>query len=114
MSMGSSQSFADTTEIFLKVFQRLFPGLKAADTGANASLKYLFISFSATEWDGPWFVRQKLMSEFSTEHKVIYVNQRKELREIIADILKRKKLDWGVRKINRNLFLIGSPWMFPK
>lgn len=85
--------------------------VELADT--NDSSVYLFISFSATKWDGPWYVRQKLMSEISKRHKVVYVNQRKELREIISDILKLKNWKF-IRKIHNNLFLIESPWIFPK
>jgi len=76
--------------------------------------KYLFISFSATKWDGPWYVRQKLMSELSADHKVIYVNPRKELMKILSNIFRIKEWGFGIRKVNDNLILLESPWMFPK
>ena len=78
------------------------------------SSKYLFISISSTPWDGPWYVRQKLMSEFSKKHKVIYVNQRRELREVVSSLLKFRSWTWGIRKIGDNLLLVESPWIFPK
>lgn len=54
------------------------------------------------------------MSELSSEHKVIYVNQRRELREIVSNIFKIKNWHSGIRRINKNLLLIESPWIFPK
>lgn len=76
--------------------------------------EYLFISFSGTQWDGPWYVRQKLMSEFSKKHKVIYVNPRREIREVITGLARLKNWNWGIRKVGSNLLLIESPWIFPK
>jgi glycosyltransferase involved in cell wall biosynthesis len=54
------------------------------------------------------------MSELSVDHKVLYVNPRKEIREILGNLLRLKSWTFGVRKINNNLFLIESPWVFPK
>ena len=78
---------------------------------------YLFISFSATQWNGPWYVRQKLMNEFAKTEKVIYVNPRLEIREVFKLLYKPK--NWfknflGIRKINNNLILVESVWLFPK
>lgn len=76
--------------------------------------QYLFISFSITKWDSPWYVRQKLMHEFAKTEKVIYVNPRKELRTILKGIRHIKNWSIGVKRINPNLILIESPWLFPK
>jgi glycosyltransferase involved in cell wall biosynthesis len=54
------------------------------------------------------------MSELSADHKVIYVNPRKELREILSNILKIKEWGFGIRKVNDNLILLESPWIFPR
>lgn len=82
--------------------------------GADNASKYLFISFSGTQWDGPWYVRQKLMSQFSKHHKVIYVNHRKELREVVTTLFKKRNWNLGIRRVNGNLLLVESPWIFPK
>ncbi len=76
--------------------------------------KYLFLSFSRTKWHGPWHIRQKLMSEISKSHGVIYINPRKELRVILRNLLKIREWSFGIRRINRNLLLIESPICFPK
>ena len=76
--------------------------------------EYLFISFSSTQWNGPWLIRQKLMSEFAKMTKVIYVTPREELRNILEHVLKPRKWKLGIRKVNKNLILIESPWLFPK
>ncbi|MCP4267545.1 MAG: glycosyltransferase family 1 protein [Candidatus Brocadiaceae bacterium] len=80
----------------------------------NSNQKYLFISFTETKWDGHFLVRQKLMSEVSKSNKVVYVNPRKEIRAIFYDIIQCKKLNFGLKKINRNLLVIESPLIFPK
>ena len=84
------------------------------NNSARKKRKYLFVSFSKTEWNSPWYVRQKLMNQLSKEHKVLYVNQRKELRKILSDLKMRKRFRFGVRKVGINLCLVESPWIFPK
>jgi glycosyltransferase involved in cell wall biosynthesis len=54
------------------------------------------------------------MSEFSREHKVIYVNPRRELREILSNFPKIKEWGFGLRKVNDHLILVEAPWMFPR
>lgn len=75
--------------------------------------KHLFICFSLMGWE-PWYVSQQLMLEVSKKHKVIYVQQRRELREILADIFKPETWRLGIKRINDNLLLIDHPPFFPK
>ncbi len=75
--------------------------------------QFLFVSFSETLWDGPWYVRQKLMNELAKDYKVIYVNPRKDLRVILHN-MKEGKFITGIRKYGNNIILIESPWLFPK
>lgn len=80
----------------------------------KANQKYLFISFTETKWDGSHMIRQKLMSEISKSNKVVYVNPREGIRAVFYDFIQYKKLNFGLKKINRNLLVIESPLMFPK
>jgi len=75
--------------------------------------RYVFVSFSGTVWDGPWYVRQKLMNELAKEHKVIYVNPRKDLRAVLSQ-LASGKFYFGLKKYGKNILLVESPWLFPK
>jgi glycosyltransferase involved in cell wall biosynthesis len=54
------------------------------------------------------------MSELSRQHKVIYVNQRKGVREGLSEMLKISSWNFGLRRINENLLLVEAPWIFPK
>lgn len=75
--------------------------------------KYLFICFTVMGWK-PWYVSQQLMSEISKKHKVIYVQQRREIREILAHIFKSETWRLGIKRINDNLLLIDHPPFVPK
>ena len=71
--------------------------------------RYVFVSFSGTVWDGPWYVRQKLMNELAKEHKVIYVNPRKDLRVVLRQ-LASGRFYFGLKKYGKNILLVESPF----
>lgn len=98
----------------VKSLERRDLGKKEGLGERDSSPRYVFISFSGTKWDGPWYVRQKLMAEIARKHKVIYVNPRREIREILGNMLKPRRWSLGVKILNKNLVLIEGPWLFPK
>ena len=75
--------------------------------------RYLFVSLSDTPWFGPWYVRQKLMSQFAKGHKVIYASSRKDVRLIWRHI-RQGNLSPGIRFLNWNLVILNGVIMFPK
>lgn len=86
---------------------------KECSADNSCTKKYIFVSFSDTPWFGPWYVRQKLMTEFAKEHKVLYAGSRIDAR-LIWQKIRHGHLEFGIRLLSRNLLIINAPIMFPR
>ena len=80
------------------------------------------IYFGPEKWDGMWRNRHQLMSRFSQNNKVLYVEPAIGLKQLHARSFSETafKPGWSklyseslLRSINENLFVYQTPWYLP-
>ncbi len=81
---------------------------------SSSKRKFLILSFSEVPWEGHWTITQKMMMQVSRTNIVVYLEPRKEWREIFRNLCKNGIPTKFIKKIKENLFVVTAPFCFPK